>query len=41
MAVIMYRLKKNGRAAVVLPDGFLFGSDNAKLALKKKLVGAG
>lgn len=38
MAVIMYRLKKNGRAAVVLPDGFLFGADNAKLALKKKLI---
>ena len=38
MAVIMYRLKKNGRAAVILPDGFLFGSDNAKLALKKKLI---
>lgn len=39
MAVIMYRLKKNGRAAVVLPDGFLFGADNAKIALKKKLLG--
>ena len=38
MAVIMYRLKKNGRAAVILPDGFLFGLDNAKVALKKKLV---
>lgn len=38
MAVIMYRLKKNGRAAVVLPDGFLFGTDNAKTALKKKLL---
>ena len=39
MAVIMYRLKKNGRAAVVLPDGFLFGSsDKAKVALKKKLL---
>lgn len=38
MAVIMYRLKKNGRAAVVLPDGFLFGADNAKIALKKKLI---
>ena len=38
MAVIMYRLKKNGRAAVILPDGFLFGSDNAKLNLKKKLL---
>ena len=29
MSVIMYRLKKNGRAAVVVPDGFLFGLDNA------------
>lgn len=38
MAVIMYRLKKNGRAAVILPDGFLFGQDNAKIALKKKLL---
>lgn len=39
MAVIMYRLKKNGRAAVILPDGFLFGTDNAKVALKQKLLG--
>ena len=39
MAVIMYRLKKNGRAAVVLPDGFLFGTDNVKVNLKKKLLG--
>lgn len=38
MAVIMYRLKKNGRAAVILPDGFLFGADNTKIALKKKLL---
>lgn len=38
MAVIMYRLKENGRAAVILPDGFLFGNDNAKLNLKKKLL---
>ena len=38
MAVIMYRLKKNGRAAVILPDGFLFGTDNAKVNLKKKLM---
>ena len=38
MAVIMYRLKQNGRAAVILPDGFLFGTDNAKLNLKKKLL---
>ena len=38
MSVIMYRLKKNGRAAVVLPDGFLFGTDNTKTAIKKKLM---
>lgn len=38
MALIMYRLKEHGRAAVILPDGFLFGSDNAKLALKQKLL---
>ena len=37
MSVIMYRLKKNGRAAVILPDGFLFGTDNAKVAIKTKL----
>lgn len=38
MAVIMYRLKKEGRAAVIVPDGFLFGNDNAKNNLKKKLL---
>ncbi len=38
MSVIMYRLKKNGRVAIVLPDGFLFGADNAKVAIKKKLI---
>lgn len=39
MAVIMYRLKKDGRAAVVLPDGFLFNTDeSAKVNLKKKLL---
>jgi len=38
MSVIMYRLKKEGRAAVILPDGFLFGTDNAKVAIKKKLL---
>ncbi len=38
MSVIMYRLKENGRAAVILPDGFLFGTDNAKVAIKKKLL---
>ena len=39
MSVIMYRLKQNGRAAVILPDGFLFGTDNAKINIKKKLLG--
>ena len=38
MAVILYRLKENGRAAVILPDGFLFGTDNAKINIKKKLL---
>ena len=38
LGLIMYRLKKNGRAAVIISDGFLFGSDGAKLALKKKLL---
>ncbi len=38
LSVIMYRLKKNGRAAVVVPDGFLFGLDNAKVAIKTKLL---
>ena len=37
MSVIMYRLKKNGRAAVVLPDGFLFRTDAVRVAIKKKL----
>ena len=37
MDVIMYRLKKNGRCAVIIPDGFLFGTDNAKVAIKTKL----
>lgn len=38
MTLIMYRLKETGRAGVILPDGFLFGDDNAKLAIKKKLL---
>ena len=39
LSVIMYRLKENGRAAVILPDGFQFGMDNAKVNIKKKLLG--
>lgn len=38
VSVIMYRLKRDGRAGVILPDGFLFGVDNAKVAIKKKLL---
>lgn len=38
MVLIMYRLRKGGRAAVIIPDGFLFGTDNAKLAIRSKLL---
>lgn len=38
MSLIMYRLRENGRAAVVLPDGFMFGTDNVKMNIKQKLV---
>lgn len=38
MSVIMYRLKQDGRAAVILPDGFLFGTDNTKVSIKRKLM---
>jgi len=38
MALIMFRLKHNtGRAAIVLPDGFLFG-EGVKTTIKKELV---
>jgi len=38
LVLIMYRLKEHGRAAVIIPDGFLFGVDGAKLAIKKKML---
>ena len=38
MVEILYRLKENGRVGIVLPDGFLFGTDNTKVAIKKKLM---
>lgn len=38
MALILHRLSYKGKAAVVLPDGFLFGADNAKINLKRKLL---
>lgn len=37
MAVIIKRLKEEGRAAVVLPDGFLFG-EGKKKRLKERLI---
>lgn len=38
MSVIMHRLRKDGRAAVVLPDGFMFGVDPTKKNIRKKLL---
>ena len=38
IALIMYRLKAGGRCGVIIPDGFLFGIDGAKLALKEALL---
>ena len=38
LALILYRLKNNGRAGVIIPDGFLFGTDGAKLEIKKRLL---
>jgi type I restriction enzyme M protein len=37
ISLIMYRLKPGGRAALIIPDGFLFGTDKAKTAIKQKL----
>ena len=38
VALSVKRLKENGRGVIVLPDGFLFGNDNAKCAIKKYLM---
>ena len=39
VVLIMYRMKHNARAAVILPDGFLFGVDNsAKAAIKQNPI---
>ncbi|NEG95682.1 N-6 DNA methylase [Bifidobacterium sp. SMB2] len=37
MSYIITRLRINGRAAVVLPNGFLEGEDNTRVAIKKLL----
>lgn len=38
MTLITFRLRPSGRAAVVVPDGFLFGTDGAKRAIKERLL---
>lgn len=38
LAYICKRLKMDGRAGVIIPDGFLFGSDNASIEVKKSLL---
>lgn len=38
MVLIMRKLKQNGRAGVIIPDGFLFVTDGAKLAIKTALL---
>lgn len=38
LGLILYRLKKSGRAAVIIPDGFLFGQDAAKVEIKRRLL---
>ena len=38
VSLIIHKLRLNGKCGVVLPDGFLFGDDNAKTNLKKKIL---
>lgn len=38
VALIQYRLAHDGRAGVVLPEGFLFSTEGAKRAIKEKLL---
>jgi len=38
VALFLRLLKKGGRAAVIVPDGVLFGSSNAHQAIRKQLV---
>ena len=38
VALTVKRLKQGGRGVIVLPDGFLFGNDNAKTTIKKYLM---
>ena len=38
MALATYHLKKGSRAAIIIPDGFLLGTDGPKVAIKKRLL---
>jgi type I restriction enzyme M protein len=38
IALILRLLKNGGRCAVIVPDGVLFGSSNAHLAIRKELI---
>ena len=38
VTTILYRLKQNGRCGIILPDNFLFGTENSQKALKEKLM---
>lgn len=38
ITLILYRLKKDGRVGIILPDNFLFGTENSQKALKEKLL---
>ncbi len=38
IAYIAKRFKQNGRAGVIIPDGFLFGNDSASVEVKKLLI---
>lgn len=38
VVLILYRLKKNGRVGIILPDNFLFGNENSQKALKERLL---
>lgn len=38
MTLILYRLKRNGRVGIVLPNSFLFGDDRAKITIKERLL---
>lgn len=38
VALILYRLKENGRCGIILPDNFLFGTENSQKSLKERLI---